>query len=932
MVSFGEQMTRAVKLLESLEHNRGATTPFEEESPGKGDPLAMLTRISHSIPLSRVAEELTGSMTDNENLVQLKADLLLDLWDRGWKPGTGLPTNGQTNQPGSPDHEQNIRNITRAATVGLSFQQFQEREDFVAEAITETYRWIYDRQPPSQNGGVGSLWASFPDWLERDSDRTYWVTGKPGSGKSTMMKHILASPKLCLHLQKWAGSLPLLITRYYAWNAGVSLQKSLQGLKRTMLLQALDQYPQLLPQVAPRRWAYYTAMRSYKMHFPVWQEWEIDECFENLVLEAGKFFCLAAFIDGMDEFEDSPKEIVNLVNSLASKVSHGIKVCVVSRPWVEFDDAYGDVPSLRMESATQKDMIAFVTEKVRQTKAMIELSTYCDKEVAQFLEDVVHKAEGVFIWLRVVVDTLLQAATEGAGVLQLRQILDSLPQDVRELYDDIWQRIPIRNRKRGAVLLRVEAEQMSFQAKLEPAIFWLADEFAFEVYDPATVDLSQFHNLREKGQGLLEASIKRKLASRTRGLLELGGSSSINFTHRTVLEWLVQPHVRDMMANLSGDVFKLGVRQFLLEMHTLQIPWGTSLSGPGHRSVWSYIGHALYFASKMIDKSEAEANALVKTLDILDAKAQRHVDIERKTGVPSGCHWSSVYLLNNPLEYGFWRRNTFLGLSAQFGITTYIQVKASQGMLYSHPQGPLGTVGLIESAIFGHRAYMLPWYARHSDTSEFIPGEAEKGRRLAILSLLVSHGIRQNSVYVTPENWRPLLATKRYSGLDSMLRLRDGHHDLLEPRSTALLASTTGNPKTLDRKDLRRKVEAALEYHRNRLKPLWPLENVRFPWAGSIGRLDETLCTEFRMAYELAQRGSSLTRVGQKIKDVYLLQRSENDEHTARQTLESSIVFMEERGLDSGAELGCCALLVAVWIQASTLGILEEVGTLEDLR
>jgi len=119
----------------------------------------------------------------------------------------------------------------RGITEGLRFDAFHQREAAVTDAIMQTYAWIYQRNPakePLAHSTPGVLkWASFPGWLENPSETTYWITGKPGSGKSTIMKYILNSPALQSHIRAWAGGEPVIVINYYAWNAGTTRKNRL---------------------------------------------------------------------------------------------------------------------------------------------------------------------------------------------------------------------------------------------------------------------------------------------------------------------------------------------------------------------------------------------------------------------------------------------------------------------------------------------------------------------------------------------------------------------------------------------------------------------------------------------------------------------------------------------------------------------------------
>ncbi len=82
-----------------------------------------------------------------------------------------------------------------------------------------------------------------------------------------------------------------------------------------------------------------------------------------------RFFIL---IDGLDEFKGDHQELVDLVADISS-VSH-IKICVASRPWIMFQDAFRTTPSLMMQNLTRRDIVTFTRTMFNRHPGFCEMS------------------------------------------------------------------------------------------------------------------------------------------------------------------------------------------------------------------------------------------------------------------------------------------------------------------------------------------------------------------------------------------------------------------------------------------------------------------------------------------------------------------------------------------------------------------------------
>jgi len=87
------------------------------------------------------------------------------------------------------------------------------------------------------------------DWL-RSGAGTYWLSGKPGSGKSALMKYIIEDERTMNYLRTWAGNYRLVLPIFFFWKPGRPDQKSLNGFLRSLIYHILVEVPQLLATVA----------------------------------------------------------------------------------------------------------------------------------------------------------------------------------------------------------------------------------------------------------------------------------------------------------------------------------------------------------------------------------------------------------------------------------------------------------------------------------------------------------------------------------------------------------------------------------------------------------------------------------------------------------------------------------------------------------
>jgi ATPase subunit of ABC transporter with duplicated ATPase domains len=81
-----------------------------------------------------------------------------------------------------------IQDVTRMIMDKLHFTRKDDRYDDIVAAHQKTFDWALESHADDTIS-----WPSLAHWLRQD-DGVYWISGKAGSGKSTLMKYLYQDP------------------------------------------------------------------------------------------------------------------------------------------------------------------------------------------------------------------------------------------------------------------------------------------------------------------------------------------------------------------------------------------------------------------------------------------------------------------------------------------------------------------------------------------------------------------------------------------------------------------------------------------------------------------------------------------------------------------------------------------------------------------
>lgn len=533
----------------------------------------------------------------------------------------------------------------------LYFDAMEDRYSRITTAHQATFEWIL--HPGHTDSSSNPTDVGIVDWLQ-SKHGVYWISGKPGSGKSTLMKFLTDHHQTQKRLLQWSGPRILTTASFYFWNAGSDLQKSQEGLLRSLLYEILRKCPSIIsfihkqevPNADHIRWTLQDLLKA--MH--------AIRDYGTL----GTKFCF--FIDGMDEYDGNHHEIITALKALIS--SPNIKLCVSSRPWNVFEDAFGRDPSrkLYLHNLTRTDIELFTRTAFQENDVFYSLSSAEKMQAEELVDQVVRKSHGVFLWVFLVVRSLNEGLTNGDSILTLQERFRLIPADLEQFFLHILDQVEPIYRPKMAYTF-----QQALQAGAPMPV--LAYSFLDE-NDPDFAISPDCRNLDKESMKARNQKVARRLNGRCKCLLEVHRSwhwpefwgNKVEFIHRTARDYLLS---REMQCFLQSQcdteitTYRQLSRAYLCLIRTLPSS-DTEL-------LLSHIDRCMYFAyNAEIDQGTSDCAMLEKLEQVVRERCSQDATI-----VASGLDATAD--------------DWMLDLAARNGLQIYVKDRLAQDA----PRGPV---------------------------------------------------------------------------------------------------------------------------------------------------------------------------------------------------------------------------------------------------
>ncbi|KAL6798332.1 Pfs, NB-ARC and ankyrin domain protein [Trichoderma sp. SZMC 28012] len=392
----------------------------------------------------------------------------------------------------------------------LRFDQIEARQMTIKNAHAKTCRWLLRK-------------SEYINWLNiakiSEHRGFLWIKGKPGTGKSTLMKFALNSAKKTMRDK---------IIIYFFFNArGGDMEKSTIGMYRSLLLQLLEKLPELrntleLPHLTTRSGEEYRWTTEILTNL-------LDQAIQNL-----KESSIVCFIDALDECDESQvRNMIKFFELVGESATTGrFRVCFSSRHYPHISISKGLSLILEGQEGHSQDMLSYINSELK-----IGNSTLANQIRSKLQE----KASGVFMWVVLVVNILNKEHDKGR-IHVLKKRLQEIPADLHALFRDILT----RDRQDGNELLLCIQWVLFTKNPLRPE----------QLYFAMLSDVLYERNPDE----ITASDMERFILNSSKGLTEVTRSKNptVQFIHESVKDYLLKENgLRDIwpdfQTNVNGD-------------------------------------------------------------------------------------------------------------------------------------------------------------------------------------------------------------------------------------------------------------------------------------------------------------------------------------------------------------------------------------------
>jgi hypothetical protein len=474
----------------------------------------------------------------------------------------------------------------------LRFEGLDDRLHSIAKPHHGTLEWVFHDQHTDEGGVL--------EWLgNQRGEHLFWVTGRPGAGKTTLMRYLFRNDRIFDYLEAWSGHAPGITSGFFFWNCGTDLQKSGLGLLRSLLYESLqdmiygplEEDMGILQRLFADRWEQF---RSYGGGLGSLSYTELRRAFELMISDVSKKFLF--MVDGLDEIDDTG-DLVDVIPLLinASK-KENVKLLVSSRPSPAFQEAFEKRPRLWVDDHTTNDIHEYILHHFSHDDSLLKLrgNTVVPEELS-IVTLLSETSCGIFLWGILATRFLLQELTGNDNFTTLQNRAEMLPSDLDELLSHILSNFEPADLETSAKISAL------IEAHAYPSLLPLS--FALSSDEKTSLSAHR-HPLKTAEVAQRIDDMRQILTYKCRNLFSIFDTQApeerlpaldapeklkVTYAHRSVrVFFLSAPAVKSKTSGTEFDITTAWAASHLLVLKTLTPP-----STSGTMQVWPYLASCL---------------------------------------------------------------------------------------------------------------------------------------------------------------------------------------------------------------------------------------------------------------------------------------------------------------------------------------------------
>ena len=548
------------------------------------------------------------------------------------------------------------------------------RKNDVADPAHATCTWILEHM-------------KYCEWLDQGQG-LLWIKGKPGAGKSTVLK-------LALETAERETKESSILASYFFHGRGKPIQKNVLGLFRSLLHQILQQNRDLLSK--------FTSLYRKKCDTegPCGNKWnwhgsQLQTFFKSSVVESAKTHQIRIYIDALDECgQDVALDLVEFFRCFTTPIS----ICFSCRhyPFVALEDGN----EVCVENENAQDINAYIQDKIEAHFQQTEIAT-------AIRDEIVSRSEGNFQWVVLVMPRVLKLHKSRKSLATIQTMIRNTPAELKELYTELLDGIEEHERLQSLHFM----QWICFA--IEPLTLTEL-RFALAVNaDTSHTSISQCQSsaLYVKTDEDMELRIR----DLSRGLAEVLSDFSgpiVQFVHQSVNDFLLERGLRILDNSSAGTVVGRGhfwlsrscVKYLSMEEVQGYAASVLDASGEEYEAVIQEVREEEYLAfltysveSWLLHAEEVEnANIPQDDLTALDSELTGGILLHHRFD-----SWLAMYQVIEPLVTDIESDKTFLHLASRHNLISLVNAVLAQNVWADQKDGTCRTP-LSIAAEEGHK-------------------------------------------------------------------------------------------------------------------------------------------------------------------------------------------------------------------------------------